>query len=401
MELLLYRWSTLAQFVSDAMIMAFLFVLYRSSRRPELKPQLLAWAANAAALGVTACYWLFHPDRAWLRKTMVTAYVSSKLAFACLLIGGVLALAGRMPKRPRAGLALLACLGFGLGVGMLHRSIDELGMVNAAALAVLLWAAVAIVIRERIAGWQWLAAGLAVRAAFSSVESFAYLSQLVAIDWLAPAVVAPYLAAHSAFDGAAEWMIVLGYVLAMYRIIAAELADSNREMREAREHMRQLAESDMLTGLANRRTLLPTLHATRAQGAAILFFDLNDFKDINDRYGHQMGDACLQRFAGILRASFRPGDTLVRYAGDEFIVVAPAVRPESMHARIEAARAQLSQAGDGTPPIAFSVGESWLDVDGDVEAAIAAADAAMYVQKMRKRRAAGELAAVPPRAAGG
>jgi diguanylate cyclase (GGDEF)-like protein len=148
----------------------------------------------------------------------------------------------------------------------------------------------------------------------------------------------------------------------------------------------------MLTGLANRRTLIPALHATRTQGAAILFFDLDDFKELNDRHGHQMGDACLKRFADVLRAHFRPGDTLIRYAGDEFIVVAPAVRPDSMNARIAAAREQLGQAGEGTPPIRFAVGLACLEADGDVEAAVAAADAAMYEQKRGKRAAGGTRA---------
>jgi diguanylate cyclase (GGDEF)-like protein len=400
-ELLLYRWSTLAQLVSDAMIVVFLFVLYRSVRRPELKPQLLAWTANAAALGVTVCYWVIRPEFPWLRKAMATVYVSSKIAFACLLIAAVLALSGRVVKRRHAGMALLAGLAYGLAIGLSYRSIDELGVYSAAALGVVLWVAVAIAIRERPPGWHWLTAGLAVRAAFASIESFTYVSQLTGIAWLTPTLMSSYLAAHSSFDGAAEWMIVLGCVLAMYRIIAAELAASNREMSAAREHMRELAESDMLTGLANRRTLMPALRAARAQGASILFFDLNDFKDINDRYGHRMGDECLKRFANILRANFRPGDTLIRHAGDEFIVVAPGVRPDSMSARIAAARTQLGEAAEGVPPLQFSVGLSFLDVDGDVEAAVAAADSAMYVQKKRTQRAAGELPAFQAQAAGG
>jgi diguanylate cyclase (GGDEF)-like protein len=179
-------------------------------------------------------------------------------------------------------------------------------------------------------------------------------------------------------------MIVLGCVLTKYRISAAELAHSNREISAAKEQMRQLAECDMLTGLANRRALVPALWAARARGATILFFDLNDFKKINDQFGHQAGDDCLKRFAEVLREHFRPDDTLIRYAGDEFIVVAPGVRPEGMTQRIEAARAKLNEPSQGRPRIMFSVGLSFLEVDGDVDAAISAADAAMYVQKKEK-----------------
>jgi diguanylate cyclase (GGDEF)-like protein len=387
-ELLLYRWSTLAQLVSDAMIMVFLVVLYRSIGRPELRPHVLAWSANFLALSITVCYWFFRPEHVWQRKLIATLYVGLKMAFACLLVIGVLAFAGRIVRRRQVALVLLGCLGYGVFVAAVYRSINELGVLNAAASACILSLAVAVIVRTRPPGCSWLAAGFAVRAGFAVVESLAYQSQLVAIDWLPATLVGPYLAAHSSFDGAAEWMIVLGCVLTMYRIIAAELARSNGEISAAKERMRELAENDMLTGLANRRSLAPALQAARAQGASILFFDLNDFKLINDRLGHGVGDECLQRFAQVLRAHFRPGDTLVRYAGDEFIVVAPGARPEDMMARIAAARAELGVEDGATPPIRFSVGLSRLEVDGDVDAAIAAADAAMYAQKKSKPRLA-------------
>ncbi|MEH6435626.1 GGDEF domain-containing protein [Massilia sp. DD77] len=384
MEVLLYRWSTMAQLVSDTMIMIFLVVLYRSVRRPELRPHVWAWTANFVALSITVGYWVFRPEQYWLRKLVATLYVSMKMSFACLLIVGVAALSGRIVRGRRIGAVLLACLAYGIFVALTYQSINQLGVYNAAGSALLLWSAVALILREQPPAWSWLAAGFAVRAGFASVEALAYLSQLTSVAWLPPDLVEPYLAAHSSFDGAAEWMIALGCVLTMYRIIAAELAHSHQEMSAAKERMRELAESDMLTGLANRRTLMPALRAVRPQGASILFFDLNDFKQINDRFGHQMGDDCLKRFAQVLRANFRPGDTLIRYAGDEFIVIAPGMRPESLEPRIAAARVELGKAGADTPAIRFSVGLSFLEIDGDVDAAVAIADSAMYKQKQEK-----------------
>jgi diguanylate cyclase (GGDEF)-like protein len=387
LEILLYRWSTIAQLVSDGLIMMFLIVLYRSVQRPELRPHMMAWCWNFLALSIAVSFWIFQPEGYFV--PLAAAYVASKMAFAVLLVVGILAFSGHIVRRRRVSLFLLACAGYGVLIGVSVQSINQLGLFNAGAFGVLMWTAVAVVVREKPPAWTWLAVAFAVRALFASIEALAYLSQVATtIDFLPPALVGPYLAAHSTFDVGAEWVIVLGTVLTMYRVIAMELSHSNREISLAQEQMRHLAESDALTGLANRRTLMPSLWAARGHGATILFFDLNDFKGINDRFGHQTGDECLRRFAEVLRAHFRPDDKLIRYAGDEFIVVAPGVHPEGTTARIEAARLQLGMVHGQTPPIGFSVGLAFLDIDGDVDAAVAAADAAMYSQKQQKHRGA-------------
>lgn len=82
-----------------------------------------------------------------------------------------------------------------------------------------------------------------------------------------------------------------------------------------------------LTGLKNRRALAAVLRAAYDTGATIVFFDLNDFKEINDSLGHQAGDEWRKRFADALRASFRPDDHVFRFAGDEFVVIAQGAQP--------------------------------------------------------------------------
>ena len=143
---------------------------------------------------------------------------------------------------------------------------------------------------------------------------------------------------------------------------------------------------DPLTGLANRRALPSVLRQSFDTGATIMFFDLNDFKLINDSYGHQMGDDCLKRFAQGLKASFRPEDHIVRYAGDEFVVIAQGCEPAQVHERIDILRDRLVFGHGEALPIRFSVGQAYLPVHGDADAALEAADKAMYRDKAMKTR---------------
>jgi diguanylate cyclase (GGDEF)-like protein len=132
--------------------------------------------------------------------------------------------------------------------------------------------------------------------------------------------------------------------------------------------------------------------AAQPGGATLLFFDLDEFKKINDRHGHAAGDEALRRFAAALRDSFRPSDSLVRYAGDEFLVVAAGLDPASVADRLQALRDRLRRASSVGTPIAFSVGVAEMPPGGQPEAALARADEAMYEAKRRRRPGVARLA---------
>jgi diguanylate cyclase (GGDEF)-like protein len=120
--------------------------------------------------------------------------------------------------------------------------------------------------------------------------------------------------------------------------------------------------------------------------------DLDNFKEINDTYGHHVGDRALREVAGALRTGIRPYDICVRYAGDEFIVVLSGCGSE------EAERKRLElQAGvdnlhfEAKPgkllPITISIGASIFPHDGDsYETLLATADSRMYRDKTRRKR---------------
>jgi diguanylate cyclase (GGDEF) domain len=120
-------------------------------------------------------------------------------------------------------------------------------------------------------------------------------------------------------DGVAEQINAIAAIAGITGIGALSLALN--QMRAARRH-RIEAQTDMLTGLMNRRALFSNFTANRlAPGDAVVVFDLDRFKSINDRYGHGAGDKTLKEFAKQLRMYARPGDVAARLGGEEFVLV--------------------------------------------------------------------------------
>ena len=390
MELLLWRWSTTAQIASALMIAVFFIVLTRSVRRSELQLWVNAWLANLAAMAVTVIFWFVQPTELSFLIVRV-GYLFTKTLFVALLAAG----AWRF-VRPRLGerenrRILVALAAYAVVAALLTPRIEQLGMVQSAVIAVLLGASAVVLVLKRVPGSGWLAAGFMIRAVLGLVEAIAYGSQLTPMPWLQEET-GIFLAAHSSFDTGAEWVIALGCVLILYRTIQTDLITANVDLLAAKETLQELVDHDALTGLSNRRALPRVLRSAYDTGATIIFFDLNDFKEINDSLGHQVGDECLKKFAEALQGSFRPTDHVFRFAGDEFVVIAPSAQPDQVIVRLDKVRERLKAERVRGHQIGFSAGYAYMPVQGDSEAAMRAADEAMYVEKAKKpggRRRAG------------
>jgi diguanylate cyclase (GGDEF)-like protein/putative nucleotidyltransferase with HDIG domain len=156
--------------------------------------------------------------------------------------------------------------------------------------------------------------------------------------------------------------------------------------------------TDPLTGLPNTRFMF--MHLTRELAraerlkseVALLVMDLDNFKDINDNYGHHVGDRALREVANVLRAGIRPYDICVRYAGDEFIVVLSGCgkdEAEQKRSELQEAVDQLTfEARPGRRiPLAISIGAAIYPEDGDTyEALLATADSRMYRDKTKRKQ---------------
>jgi diguanylate cyclase (GGDEF)-like protein len=108
--------------------------------------------------------------------------------------------------------------------------------------------------------------------------------------------------------------------------------------------MKSIALHDELTGLPNRRLLMDRMHQAGMASArfgnqvAVMFLDLDQFKEVNDRFGHEAGDLLLQQIAGRMQACLREGDSVSRIGGDEFVILLEALSPLRLEAAAQAQR---------------------------------------------------------------
>lgn len=187
--------------------------------------------------------------------------------------------------------------------------------------------------------------------------------------------------------------VIVSSVLALLLIgllIRSERA-IGRSSRSER-HARYQADHDPLTGLLNRSALLRVLHRDHRDWAerslCLLFIDLDEFKAINDSYGHTVGDELIAQAATRIRSTVRRDDVVARYGGDEFIVLAPLDRMEAtkMAERLLGVFMKPFQLSTGEVPLTASIGLACggpRDIDASVYDLIRDADAAMYLAKRR------------------
>jgi diguanylate cyclase (GGDEF)-like protein len=381
MELLLWRWSTLAQSTSDLMIAVFFIALARSVGRSELRVWVAAWLANLAALSVTIAFWLLHPQAGFLFAAIAALYVFAKTLFVLLIVDGAIGFAKRRPVRTSYLKPVAALAFFSLVAGFSVRSVDQLGIVQEALIAIGLGACAAFLVGNRAPGNGWLATGFALRALLAVAAATAYGMDMATYDAPSSGLLSTFIASHSIFDTGAEWVIALGCVLTLYGTIQNELTQSNRGLQGAQAQLQALLDRDQLTGVFNRRALPTMLREAQTTGATILFFDLDEFKKVNDVHGHQAGDACLVHFAWSVQESFPAGDRVIRYAGDEFVVLAQSIDPAAISACIQTLHDTLQSTPVDAQRITFSVGSARLAIGGDPADALRKADEAMYETK--------------------
>jgi diguanylate cyclase (GGDEF)-like protein len=197
--------------------------------------------------------------------------------------------------------------------------------------------------------------------------------------------------AAAAAGGQVAWLCV-----ALTVACAAALRQRLAVLERERDSLRRDALSDPVTGVANRRSLLARAdyeiarHRRAGQTFALVMLDLDGFKALNDRFGHAAGDDLLRDVAGALRRAMRAQDTVARFGGDEFCVLAPdtgAQGTDRLAAKVSQAVRDVSV---GMETVGGSVGVALFPEDGRTAAELMhAADERLLDAKRRRPAGAG------------
>jgi len=170
---------------------------------------------------------------------------------------------------------------------------------------------------------------------------------------------------------------------------------NNYELKRVKSSLENIARTDPLTGIFNRRHFMDLLHMSLEKARRfnrndgyIILFDLDKFKNINDTYGHQTGDKVLIETAVRINAIIRPYDLFARYGGEEFILYASEIDKNNVIAMVERLRLSLCDHEFIFDKLSFTVTSSFgiaPIIDHDVKKAISCADKALYTAKNRGR----------------
>jgi diguanylate cyclase (GGDEF)-like protein len=237
----------------------------------------------------------------------------------------------------------------------------------------------------------------AIIALFASLSAF-FASRIALVG------VAPY--PFGALPMQTNWLAAFGLVLILHTIILAVLIVAMSRERLEREQKLK-AQTDLLTGALNRHAFvaygdrLLLRHETAGKPLCLLVFDLDQFKPLNDRFGHAGGDAILMQFVAVARDNIRPGDLLFRLGGDEFCCLLPYTNMAQaceIGERVRASIAASSMDVAGAKvKVTASIGVASAEAFGyALEAVLHEADMAVYAAKRQGRNKV--VVAMPPAA---
>jgi diguanylate cyclase (GGDEF)-like protein len=243
-------------------------------------------------------------------------------------------------------------------------------------------------------GWRVMLVALALLV----VDFIQYFAVFTARQYMV--IDTAYLAYNSVIDLTLQILLGFGMVIVLLEQVLADVRIANEKLKLAHERLEELAHMDPLTAALNRHAFHGYL---KRQGdskqkvvGCVGFFDIDGLKNINDTYGHAVGDAAIRVAVRAMREVIRGEDLIFRWGGDEFFVLMIGLDAQVAYRRMDRMEGLLTNVNvmGADEPLTIGVShafENFTDIN-DLENTIAKADALMYLNKQqRKDRQRGHL----------
>jgi diguanylate cyclase (GGDEF)-like protein len=380
--------SLLVEALGALLIGTLCLVLRNTVRREPLLYWSLGWFSLFAALTLLLIGFTVPVTQPFFQPL----YIFGEYVFAYMVIIGCrLYITGRPPARREAWLILpggvLAVLIPRIGGG----DFNVFFAVHTIVYAYLFFMAFRVLWRV----WPNRGSVLGVRVMkiallLLTIDYAHYAPLFAAASWGMVQQTLPYLVYSSLYDLIFLVLLAFGMVMVTTGDVQFELELVNARLAQTRDRLEAMVQLDHLTSALNRHAFYSIIGDSRAGGRVVFtgcaaVADIDNLKQINDRYGHAAGDAVIRAVAAAIRACIRADDLLFRWGGDEFLVLLIGVTEADARAHLDSLNHSLRRVaihGVAEPvDVSVAIGFAPFNSAGSLEEVIALADTAMYGRK--------------------
>lgn len=236
-------------------------------------------------------------------------------------------------------------------------------------------------------GWRVMLVALALLV----VDFFQYFLVFTARQYVV--IDTDYLSYNSVVDLTLQILLGFGMVIVLLEQVLTDAKIANEQLKMAHERLEELAHMDPLTAALNRHAFHGYLKrqsdSKQKVAGCVGFFDIDGLKDINDSYGHSVGDAAIRLAVRAIREVIRGEDLIFRWGGDEFFVIMIGLDAQTAYRRMVRMEGLLTQVDvmGADQPLTIGVShafENFTDIN-DLENTISKADAMMYLNKQQRK----------------
>ncbi|WP_201328426.1 GGDEF domain-containing protein [Thermotomaculum hydrothermale] len=372
----LSAWSIFIQLMINIPLFLMFLISWFTAKRKVFVTWSIAWAINLIALVMVllAANW----EMSSYYETRVffySMYASAKIIFAVLLYLSAIQFSRRNEaiNIPIIFLFSLALLFF-----MFFLAIDFhpviIQFIVYGLVCLLFYSSVYVCVKTSLIECKVVAFGFFVQGTM-------FLHHFIILTlWFTKERVPVYMSRISFFDTISEFVLALTFFLGVIIRVINEYREMNIKLEQNQENLRTLVDIDPLTGLKNRRVLRSFFNSIKGQSGCIAFIDVNKFKQINDNWGHTVGDKCLTAIAIKMKEVFRFEDGLFRLGGDEFLIVCPEISKMEMINRLDKFKKEIKHFVKGVS-LTVAVGVDTFEKDSHLDQVLKRADKEMYKNK--------------------